>query len=182
MLKKIHISALGAMALGVAISFAGTGSALAQASIMKQCGDEWKAAKAANTVPAGQTWPKFLSECRTKTAASAPAAATPATAAPAAPPVIAPAKPAAAPVATAPAVTAPAVTAPANPLKPAAAPAATAPAATAPATGGRAAETSRQKQCGAEWRANKADLIKQGYATWPKYWSACNTRMKAAGQ
>ena len=33
-------------------------------SIMKQCGDEWKAAKAANTTN-GQTWRDFLKDCRT---------------------------------------------------------------------------------------------------------------------
>ena len=52
-----------------------------------------------------------------------------------------------------------------------------------PVSGGRAAMLVRQKQCGAEWRAQKATLIAQtpGLA-WPKYWSQCNTRLKAAGQ
>ena len=32
-------------------------------SVMKQCGDQWKAAKAAGTTN-GQTWPQFLAQCR----------------------------------------------------------------------------------------------------------------------
>jgi hypothetical protein len=37
----------------------------------------------------------------------------------------------------------------------------------------------RQKKCGAEWReAKKAGKIEKGM-TWPKYWSRCNTRLKA---
>jgi hypothetical protein len=30
---------------------------------MKTCAGEWQAAKAANQVPAGQTWPKYWSAC-----------------------------------------------------------------------------------------------------------------------
>ncbi len=37
----------------------------------------------------------------------------------------------------------------------------------------------RQKQCGAEWReAKAAGKIEKGMK-WPKYWSACNKRLKA---
>lgn len=88
-----------------------------------------------------------------------------------------------------------------NPLRPAsnkAAPAATAPApapaATAPAApaaeapkGKRArseaqlANDRRMKACGAEWRANKEALTKQG-KTWRTYMPECNARLKAAGQ
>ena len=32
-------------------------------SVMKQCGDQWQAAKAAGTTN-GETWPQFLSQCR----------------------------------------------------------------------------------------------------------------------
>ena len=45
-------------------------------SVMKQCGDAWKTAKANNTT-GGQTWPEFLKGCR-KTASATPAAAAPA--------------------------------------------------------------------------------------------------------
>jgi hypothetical protein len=39
----------------------------------------------------------------------------------------------------------------------------------------------RQKKCAAEWKeAKAANKIEMGM-TWPKYWSACNTRLKAGG-
>ena len=69
-----------AFAVAAVMGLAATGPAGAQ-SVMKQCGDEWKAAKAAGTTN-GQTWQEFLKSCRTQHA-SAPAAA-PAAAAPAA--------------------------------------------------------------------------------------------------
>lgn len=47
------------------------------------------------------------------------------------------------------------------------------------ASAARAAVRDRQKQCGAEWReARKAGTVEKTM-TWPKFWSACNTRMKA---
>ncbi len=48
-----------APAAGVAISQ----GQLAEQSRIKECGSEWKAAKAANTVPAGEAWPQFWSTC-----------------------------------------------------------------------------------------------------------------------
>ena len=36
------------------------------AQVMRECGAEWKAAKAAGTVTKGQTWRDFLKECRKK--------------------------------------------------------------------------------------------------------------------
>jgi len=37
----------------------------------------------------------------------------------------------------------------------------------------------RQKKCGAEWKeAKAAGKIEKGMK-WPKYWSACNKRLKA---
>jgi hypothetical protein len=63
---------------------------------------------------------------------------------------------------------------------------ATAPAATTdakpkkPLSAGQAAMRERQKKCGAEWKADKAaGKIEKGQ-TWPKYWSACNKRLKSA--
>ena len=45
---------------------------------------------------------------------------------------------------------------------------------------GVAAMRARQKKCGAEWKeAKAAGKIEKGQ-TWPKYWSACNKRLKAA--
>lgn len=46
---------------------------------------------------------------------------------------------------------------------------------------GLAAARARQKKCGAEWReAKAAGKIEKGMK-WPKYWSACNKRLKEAG-
>jgi len=46
---------------------------------------------------------------------------------------------------------------------------------------GRQAAIERQRACGAEWKADKdAGKVAAGM-TWPKYWSACNKRKKAAG-
>jgi hypothetical protein len=89
-LKAVFSALLVAAALGLA-----TGAANAQ-SVMKQCGDEWKAAKA-NNATNGQTWQEFLKGCRAqKASASAPAAGPVAAPAPAvAPP---PPPPAPAPV------------------------------------------------------------------------------------
>ena len=47
-------------------------------------------------------------------------------------------------------------------------------------TDGRAAAHARQKQCGVEWKAAKAAGTVEKGMTWPKYWSACNKRLKAA--
>ena len=50
-----------------------------------------------------------------------------------------------------------------------------------PPTPGQLAARERLKKCGAEWKAAKAaGKIEKG-TTWPKYWSACNKRLKAAG-
>jgi hypothetical protein len=90
---------LSALFVVGAVALATTPAAKAQ-SVMKQCGDEWKAAKANNTTN-GMTWPQFLSQCRTQKQGAATPAAAPATtpaAAPATTPAAAPAPaPAAAP-------------------------------------------------------------------------------------
>ena len=38
----------------------------------------------------------------------------------------------------------------------------------------------RQKKCGAEWKEAKAAGKVEKGMTWPKYWSACNKRLKEA--
>ena len=72
-MSNISIAAGLAAMLAAAALF----SAPARAeSVMKQCGEEWKAAKANNTTN-GQTWRDFLKDCRARhasTAATAPAA------------------------------------------------------------------------------------------------------------
>jgi hypothetical protein len=141
------------------------GTTLAHAATspaMQACSAEWKADKAAGTVPAGQTWKQFWSDCAKRQAAATPA--TPAAG-------TAPAgTPAAAPAAAAPAAAAPAAAATATP----------APAKKAP-TAAQTAEHARIKECGSEWKAAKAANQIPANQTWPQYWSACNTRLKAAG-
>jgi hypothetical protein len=77
--------------------------------------------------------------------------------------------------------------APANPLR---RPAATAPAPAAESDTPRRARAARQastgdykerrKRCSGEWRAAKAGNTTGGQK-WPQFFSACNTRLKAAG-
>ena len=43
-------------------------------SVMKQCGEQWQAAKAAGTTN-GETWPQFLTQCRTRLSSGAATAA-----------------------------------------------------------------------------------------------------------
>src|ERR1700733_8115634 len=65
--------ALSALLFAGALGLATTGRVQAQ-SIMKQCGDDWKAAKENNTTN-GMKWPDFLKQCRIqKEGAAAPAA------------------------------------------------------------------------------------------------------------
>ena len=50
-----------------------------------------------------------------------------------------------------------------------------------PVSAGQEAMHDRQRKCGAEWKAAKAaGKIEKGM-TWPKYWSACNKRLKTGG-
>src|SRR3984957_11818041 len=88
--------ALSALLFAGALGLASTGQVQAQ-SIMKQCGDDWKAAKENNTTN-GMNWREFLKQCRDqKEGAAAPAPA------PVPAPVAAPAPaPAPAPIAPAP--------------------------------------------------------------------------------
>jgi hypothetical protein len=45
---------------------------------------------------------------------------------------------------------------------------------------GMQAMRERQKKCGAEWKADKAPGKIEKGMKWPKYWSACNKRLKGA--
>lgn len=152
------------VAAGIAF---GVTSAHAEANaVQKECAAEWKAAKDANKVPAGQKWPAFYSDCAKAKAAAAPAAAAPAAAAPAAP-----AKPA--------------VAAPAAPAKPAA-PAAAAPSAAVFPTAVSAAYAKespgkqRMHTCLDQYNANKATNGNGGLKWIEKgggYYSQCNKRL-----
>lgn len=173
------MAGLMAVGLGVALS----GEAVAQANILRECGSQYQAAKAANEL-AGQSWQDFLKACRTKLTeqgqAATPAAETkPAEAA-------APAGDAKPAEAAKPAETPPpaAETPAANPLKPP--PTTAAPATETPAAkpmDAKAATRERQKACAAEWKEKKKELVAADKKlTWPKFWSACNKRLKESGQ
>lgn len=138
------------MAVAAAM-LAGIGTAapaFAADNVMKVCGAKYQAAKTAKTLPANQTWNQFLAQCRASLAK--PAAVT------------TPAKPAPAPAAKPAKVVAakPAVKTPGQP------------------TAAQAAMYAREKQCGAQWRADKAAKKIPAGQTWPQYWSACNKRIK----
>ncbi|MDX7949935.1 hypothetical protein P7D22_01935 [Lichenihabitans sp. Uapishka_5] len=140
-------------------------------TVMQQCGQQYQSAKAAGSLN-GMSWNQFRSDCATRLKGQPAAAAAPA-AAPAATPVSNPLNPTPAAIPSPATVPAPATTA--------AAPAATV--ATPAPSGGRAAFLVREKQCGAEWRANKVNLTASTPGlTWPKYLSQCNARLKQAGK
>ena len=165
----LHLATLG-------IFCAVLGAPASAETVMQQCGHQYQDAKAANTLN-GMSWNQFRTDCAARLKAQ-PAAATAAVPAPAAVPATQTANPLNPTPAATPApipAAAPATT----PVTPA--PASTTTAAKAPLTGGRAAFVAREKQCGAEWRANKATLTTQTPGlTWPKYLSQCNARLKAA--
>jgi hypothetical protein len=145
---------LGTLAIAAATWMAAT-PATAADNIMKVCGAQYQAAKTGKTLPAGQTWNQYLAQCRasqSKTATPAPAT-----------------KPMAATAPTAPAARTPAA-------RPAVAAASTK--SGKPESAAMTAVHDRQRQCGAQWKADKAAGKIPAGQTWPKYWSACNTRMK----
>jgi len=164
---RLAVSHVAAGVIAAALSIAASGDAMAQANVLKECGGKYQAAKAANELK-GQSWQDFLKKCREDLAAE---------------PAKTDAAPAVEPAKTEPAKTEPAKAEPvkAEPAK--AEPAKTEPAKAAapakPAAGGATAAKDRQKKCGAEWTAQKADLKKKDpKITWPKYWSECNKRLK----
>ena len=100
MMRKTLGIAVSAILLAGAFGLSATGAANAE-SVMKQCGADWKAAKAAGTTN-GQTWAEFLKTCKTQKAAATAPAATPAAAPAAAPAPVATPAPAATPMAAKP--------------------------------------------------------------------------------
>ena len=204
--KKDFVAACMAKAGGGAAAPADTAAAPAPAKAMaaastapakdkQACNAQWKALTDAGT-QGTQKKKDFVATCLEKMTAGGTAAATPAAATADAAPVTAavPAKPAATTTTMAkPATTTAAVTA-APAATTAAAPAAVAPpeptdtvaktpttdAAGKPKTPGQLAMDTRIKECGVEWKKAKADGTTNGLK-WPQYWSACNKRLKAAG-
>jgi hypothetical protein len=47
---------------------------------------------------------------------------------------------------------------------------------------GQLAARERQKKCAAEWKEAKAGGKTEKGAAWPKFWSECNKRLKAAAK
>ena len=50
-----------------------------------------------------------------------------------------------------------------------------------PPSAGQKALRERERKCGAEWKEAKAAGKVEKGMTWPKFWSACNKRLKTAG-
>ncbi len=185
---RLAISAVAVAVFGLGLAVASSGEALAQAGVLKECGRKYQTAKSANALN-GQSWQDFLKACRAEVnsdaAPAAPAAVAPAPApapaaaaapAPAPAPAVAPAPAPAPAVAPAPAPAPAVAPAPAAAQTPAPAPAAPA---AKPVSAGQAAAHERQRQCGAEWKAKKAEILKANpKAKWPQYWSECNKRLK----
>jgi hypothetical protein len=95
-MSKWNFATFGAAAALTALIAFGVSAPANAESVAKQCGADWKAAKAAGTTN-GQTWAEFYKACKAqKTGAAAPAATPAAAAAPAPTPTMA----APAPVAT----------------------------------------------------------------------------------
>ena len=158
-MKMLYAVALFAT-LGLIVAPPSVHAQQPQQKTAKACEDEWKANKAANQA-AKITQKAYVAQCRIGAAA--------------------PAKPAAvAPTATVPAAPAAAAPKPAAPASAATAPKQAPAAASDKPKDGAAAMRARQKECGAEWKADKA-AGKTGSMKWPQYWSNCNTRKKAAG-
>ena len=132
-------------------------------SFMQNCSAAWKDLKAKNAVPAGMAWKDFVAgKCVVAASAPAPTPATPAVMK----------KKTVAASTMDPTPVEPTDTANAEPLK-------TVDKNGKAFTPGQMAAHQRARDCGAKWRANKPAFSAQ-YGTWPKYWSACNTEMKAA--
>ena len=47
---------------------------------------------------------------------------------------------------------------------------------------GQLAARERQKKCATEWKEAKAASKNEKGASWPKFWSDCNKRLKAAAK
>jgi hypothetical protein len=129
-------------------------------SFMQNCSAAWKDLKAKNAVPAGMAWKDFVA-AKCVVAGAAPAEVTPVSV-----------KKKKTAVTMDPTPEEPADTVNAEPLK-------TVDKNGKAFTPGQMAAHQRARDCGAKWRANKPAFSAQ-YGTWPKYWSACNTEMKAA--
>ncbi len=198
-----------ALAGGLALSAAN--GAFAANTVMDTCSAQYKADKDAGKLATGQTWPQYYSACAAKVKASSgtsTTAAAPAAPAPAATETAAAGgnstmatcsaqykldkaankvpqgqtwpKYYSACAADLKAEDAATATAPEPTKASAAAPLPTVDKNGKAFTPGQLAFYKRERQCGQLWQADKAAGKTSG-TTWPKYLSACNTKLKAAG-
>lgn len=121
-------------------------------AVTKECSAQYQAAKEAGTLN-GQKWPQFLSACSDSLKSDNSDASPP----------------------PEPKPTATKTTASKTKVKTAAA---TTTADGKPLSPGQIAFRARINECGEQWQQAKATNRTRGM-TWPQYWSACNTRLKA---
>lgn len=72
--NKDHMTRVSSIRLTVVAMVMVASAAVSTAnaeSVMKQCGEQWQAAKAAGTTN-GEAWPQFLKDCRARLASTAP--------------------------------------------------------------------------------------------------------------
>ncbi|HTF67641.1 MAG TPA: hypothetical protein VK638_33675 [Edaphobacter sp.] len=130
---------------------AATSSGMSAKAVTKECSTQYQAAKTAGTLN-GQKWPQFLSACSDSLKSDNSDAAVPDEPAP---------TKAATSKMTKTQVAKAATSADGKPLSPA-----------------QVAFRARISECGDQWQQAKATNKTRGM-TWPQYWSACNTRLKA---
>lgn len=154
---------------GVTVLGAGP-PAYASNAAMTTCSQAWDAAKKAGTVPQGQSWSQFYSQCAAKLKKGTAATNTDAAKKTKKEKAAAKAPPAE-------------DTASYVPDEPGAndQPIPTKDASGKPLTAGEIAFRKRIKECGAEWRQDKAKGKLPATAKWPQFWSACDTRLKKQG-
>jgi hypothetical protein len=131
---------------------AATSGGMSAKAVTKECSTQYQAAKEAGTLN-GQKWPQFLSACSDSLKSDDSDATVPDEPAP---------TKAATSKTTKTQVAKAGASADGKPLSPA-----------------QVAFRARISECGDQWQQAKASNKTRGM-TWPQYWSACNTRLKAA--
>lgn len=165
----------------------------ASSATMTACSNQWQAAKKAGTIPQGESWSKFYSDCAaniknkkkgaaaTSTGTSTATKKKPATPAATSAPMTTPAKKK---------TTATKMPASPNdtpnfvPQEPTAASQAAIPTTDAqgkPLSAGEIAFRQRIRECSNEWQQDKSKGTLPAGEKWPHFWSACNTRLKTHG-
>lgn len=158
----------------------------AQTSILKVCGTQYRAAKAADELR-GQSWVDFLKACRSRAAGDPPLVSNRATAPVSVPPAAGPAPAPASSPADASAISAVSGSSSIEETKTTATVPTHSDGSEAPVlkSAGQSlmSEKFRQKKCAAQWKTQKADLKKADPTlNWSRYWSECDRRLKVSGQ